>query len=81
MQFDAGISINVFKNVSSKYTLTNARLVTVISLLGFDFSEQTNFTSLSEYDFDVILDEWQKPEVRIASGTLENNIERVASQR
>lgn len=52
--------------------LTNSRIVETLSLLGFDYSNQQNVSSLVEYDFDVVIDVWMQPEVIIAKGSVKN---------
>lgn len=71
--FDVGVTVAALPNVTDGYRMTNGRMVKVLSLLGFDFSQQQDTNDLYEYDFDVIIDQWQQPEVMIAKGSLENN--------
>ena len=52
--------------------LTNSRVVETLSLLGFDYSNQQNVSSLVEYDFDVVIDVWMEPEIIIAKGSVKN---------
>ena len=52
--------------------LTNSRVVETMSLLGFDWSNQQNVSSMVEYDFDVVIDVWKQPEVIIATGSVKN---------
>ena len=54
------------------YVLTNSRIVETLSLLGFDYSNQQNVSSLVEYEFDVVIDVWMQPEVIIATGSVKN---------
>ena len=54
------------------FVLTNSRIVETLSLLGFDYSNQQNVSSLVEYDFEVVIDVWKQPEVVIASGSVKN---------
>ena len=59
-------------NQTGDYKLTNSRVVETLSLLGFDYSNQQNVSSLVEYNFDVVIDVWDKPEVIIATGSVKN---------
>lgn len=59
-------------NQTGDFVLTNSRIVETLSLLGFDYSNQQNVSSLVEYDFDVVIDVWKQPEVIIASGSVKN---------
>ena len=52
--------------------LTNSRIVETLSLLGVDFANQQNVSSLVEYNFDVVIDVWMQPEVVIARGSVIN---------
>lgn len=52
--------------------LTNSRIVETLSLLGFDYSNQQNVSSMVEYNFDVVIDVWMQPEVVIARGSVKN---------
>lgn len=59
-------------NQTGDFVLTNSRVVETLSLLGFDYSNQQNVSSLVEYEFDVVIDVWMQPEVVIASGSVKN---------
>ena len=59
-------------NQTGDFVLTNSRIVETISMLGFDYSNQQNVSSLVEYNFDVVIDVWMQPEVIIASGSVKN---------
>ena len=61
------------------FILTNNRVVETLSLLGFDYSNRQNQSSLVEYEFDVVLDVWKQPEVTIAKGSVRNIISPEAS--
>lgn len=72
--FNVGVTITAVKNQTNKlYTFTNDHAVTTLSLLGYEFSNQQNLSGLVEYDFDVVVDQWMKPEVVIAKGSLVNS--------
>lgn len=60
-------------NQTGDYIFTNRRLGQVISLLGFEYhnSVRMNIT-IVELDFNVVIDEWLKPEVIIAKGSITN---------
>lgn len=64
----------VATNASSlpEHQLTAARVVEVISLLGFDFSIREDVAIFRETEFTVVIDTWKKPEVVIASGHITN---------
>ncbi len=47
-------------------------MVETLSLLGYDYSNQQNVSSLVEYNFDVVIDVWMQPEVVIAKGSVKN---------
>ena len=64
-------------NQTGDFVLTNSRIVETLSLLGFDYSNVQNVSSLVEYEFDVVIDVWMQPEVIIASGSVKN-IEHIA---
>ena len=49
-------------------------MVETLSLLGYDYSNQQNVSSLVEYNFDVVIDVWMQPEVIIAKGSVKNII-------
>lgn len=59
-------------NQTGDYMLTNSRIVETLSLLGVDFANQQNVSSLVEYNFDVVIDVWMQPEVVIARGSVKN---------
>ena len=54
------------------YVFTNNRVVETLSLLGFEYSNQQNVSSMVEYTFDVVIDVWRQPEVIIATGSVRN---------
>ena len=64
--------MTAFGNQSGDFVMTNNRIVETISLLGFDYSNQQNVSSLVEYEFDVVVDVWKQPEVIIAKGWVKN---------
>ena len=61
--------------------LTNSRIAETLSLLGYDYSNQQNVSSLVEYEFDVVIDVWMEPEVVIATGSLKNIADRASTRR
>ena len=70
--FDVAFELNAVGNQTGDYRLTNSRVVETLSLLGFDYSNQQNVSSLVEYNFDVVIDVWDQPEVIIATGSVKN---------
>lgn len=73
--FDVEFQLSARGNQTGDYILTNSRLVEVLSLLGFDYSNQLNASSMVEYSFDVVIDQWMKPEVIIAHGSVKNIVQ------
>lgn len=69
--FNVGVTIAAVQN-QTRYGFTNDHAVTTLSLLGYEFSNQQNLSILVEYDFDVVVDQWMKPEVVIAKGSVYN---------
>ena len=69
-QFHARVCMTAAPN--NTRVMTNLEVVRVLSVLGFDFSQKIDVTNLMEYDFDVYVDVWQKPELHIASGSVAN---------
>ena len=70
--FNVEFQLSAKGNQSGDYLLTNSRIAETLSMLGFDYSNQQNVSSLVEYNFDVVVDVWMQPEVIIASGSLRN---------
>lgn len=71
--FNVEVTIAAVRNLSNtQYRFTNDHAVTTLSLLGYEFSNQPNMSNLVEYDFDVVVDQWLKPEVVIAKGSVSN---------
>ena len=70
--FDVAFEMSAKGNQTGDYRLTNSRVVETLSLLGFDYSNQQNVSSLVEYTFDVVIDVWDEPEVIIATGSVRN---------
>lgn len=70
--FNVEFQMSAKGNQTGDFVLTNSRIVETLSLLGFDYSNQQNVSSLVEYDFDVVIDVWKQPEVIIASGSVKN---------
>ena len=58
--------------LAGEYVFTNSRIVETLSLLGYEYSNQQNTSSMVEYTFDVVIDVWQEPEVVIATGSVKN---------
>ena len=58
--------------MTGEYIFTNTRVAETLSLLGFEYSNQQNTSSMVEYNFDVVIDVWQEPEVIIAKGSVKN---------
>ncbi|KAM0800036.1 hypothetical protein BDR22DRAFT_889703 [Usnea florida] len=58
--------------LTGEYVFTNTRVAETLSLLGFEYSNQQNTSSMVEYTFDVVIDVWQAPEVIIARGSVMN---------
>lgn len=72
-KFNVGVTIAAVQNQTNNlYPFTNDHAVTTLSLLGYEFSNQQDLSSLVEYDFDVVVDQWMKPEVVIAKGSVYN---------
>lgn len=69
--FDVGVSMIATETQPGKYALTNARIATVLSLMGFDFSRQDNLGDLREYHFDIVVDEHMN-QTTIGHGLLRN---------
>lgn len=72
--FDTVVQITAQGNQTGPYVLTNYRMCRVLSLLGYDFSTHINMSNLTEYDFDVVILEWDKTPVVIGSGYMANGI-------
>ena len=70
--FNVEFEMSAKGNQTGDFVLTNSRVVETLSLLGFDYSNQQNVSSLVEYEFDVVIDVWMQPEVVIASGSVKN---------
>ena len=70
--FDVEFELSATGNQTGEWTLTNSRIVETLSLLGYDYSNQQNVSSLVEYDFEVVIDVWMKSEVVIAKGSVKN---------
>ena len=70
--YRANLNITATRNATGANALTNLRMVRVISLLGFDLSHQTDFSSVFEYEFDVYLIAYEKPAIKIATGSVLN---------
>ena len=70
--YNIGFSINAVGNLTEAYRLTGKRIFSVFSLLGYEFSNRENLTDFREFNFDVSVDEWERPEVIIAKGSVRN---------
>ena len=70
--FNVEFQMSAKGNQTGDFVLTNSRIVETLSLLGFDYSNQQNVSSLVEYNFDAVVDVWMQPEVVIASGSVRN---------
>lgn len=70
--FNVEFQMSAIGNQTGEFVLNNNRVVETISLLGFDYSNQQNVSSLKEYDFEVVIDAWKEPEVIIARGSVKN---------
>lgn len=70
--FNVEFEMSATGHQSGDNGLTNSRVVETLSLLGFDYSNQQNVSSLVEYDFDVVIDVWMEPEIIIAKGSVKN---------
>lgn len=70
--FDVGINMTVNTNLTGVYTMTNRRVVTVLSLMGFDFAHHEDMTSLREYNFSIFVDDTVRGETILGYGTLVN---------
>ncbi|CAL8584439.1 hypothetical protein XPA_010039 [Xanthoria parietina] len=69
--FDVGVTIKATENRQGVYMMTNRRIATILSLMGFDFSHQDELVDLREYQFDVIVSNPRNTTV-IGHGTLRN---------
>lgn len=70
--FNVEFELSATGNQTADFVLTNSRIVETLSLLGFDYSNQQNVSSMVEYNFDVVIDVWMQPEVVIARGSVKN---------
>ena len=70
--FSVGISMEGIGNQTGDYALTNRRIVTVLSLMGFNLAHEKDLNSLKEYAFDVVVKREGSPQVIIARGSLTN---------
>ncbi|KAL8892704.1 MAG: hypothetical protein Q9215_000453 [Flavoplaca cf. flavocitrina] len=68
--FEVGIAINALE-VEGQSMLTHRRIATVLSLMGFDFSEEDNLVDLREYTFDIIVSN-PRNTTTIGKGALRN---------
>lgn len=70
--FNVEFELSATGNQTGDFVLTNSRMVETLSLLGYDYSNQQNVSSLVEYNFDVVIDVWMQPEILIAKGSVKN---------
>ncbi|KAL8904361.1 MAG: hypothetical protein Q9207_003313 [Kuettlingeria erythrocarpa] len=70
--FDVGINMSVNANLTGEYTMTNTRVVTVLSLMGFDFAHHEDMSSLREYNFEIFVDDTIRGETVLGHGSLVN---------
>ncbi|KAL8713296.1 MAG: hypothetical protein Q9220_002495 [cf. Caloplaca sp. 1 TL-2023] len=54
--FDVQLTVTALESMKGIYMLTNRRVATVLSLMGFDFSHQDDLNALKEYSFDVLVE-------------------------
>ncbi|KAL8808176.1 MAG: hypothetical protein Q9182_000240 [Xanthomendoza sp. 2 TL-2023] len=69
--FDVAVSMTASETTPGRYMLTNTRIATVLSLMGFDFSHQDQLGDLREYHFDIVVEENRNRTV-IGKGLLRN---------
>lgn len=69
--FDVGVSVTASANMTGIYMLTNRRIATVLSLMGFDFARHQNLEDLREYNFDILVETEHNTTV-IGHGLLKN---------
>ncbi|KAL8759023.1 MAG: hypothetical protein Q9199_001045 [Rusavskia elegans] len=69
--FDVGVTITATETRPGVYMMTNERIATILSLMGFDFSHQDNLVDLREYQFDVIVSNPENTTI-IGHGSLRN---------
>lgn len=69
--FDVGINMTANNNMTGIYMMTNRRIATILSLMGFDFSHHEDMNALKEYDFDILVETATNATV-IGHGTLKN---------
>ena len=72
--YAVGVYLHAVRNGTGDFELTGSRIVDALSLLAFDFGHQLNLTDLVEYNFDLIISRWKKPDIVIARGSVVNNI-------
>ena len=69
--FDVGVTIQATEAQSGLYVMTNRRIATVLSLMGFEFSHQDDLGDLREYTFDILVTN-NNGTTTIGRGTLRN---------
>lgn len=69
--FDVGINMTANTNLTGLYSLTNTRVATILSLMGYDFAHHEDLMGLREYDFAIFVDT-SAGETTIGHGTLKN---------
>ncbi|KAL8765101.1 MAG: hypothetical protein Q9209_007724 [Squamulea sp. 1 TL-2023] len=69
--FDVGVNIQATEIQTGLYMMTNRRIASILSLMGFDFSHQDDLGDLREYTFDVLVTNAENT-TTIGRGTLRN---------
>ena len=72
--FNVAIRMEGLGNQTGDYALTNRRIVSVLSLMGFNLAHEKDMNNVKEYTFDVVVTREGKPQVTIARGSLTNNL-------
>ncbi|KAL9013596.1 MAG: hypothetical protein Q9173_001713 [Seirophora scorigena] len=72
--FDVGITMTATNNMTGFYTMTNKRIVTVLSLMGFDFARHQDVNRLREYNFSIVVEKGSGNLTVIGRGTLRNGL-------
>ncbi|KAL8980744.1 MAG: hypothetical protein Q9177_005790 [Variospora cf. flavescens] len=72
--FDVGVTMTATANMTGFYTMTNRRIATVLSLMGFDFARHEDVNRLREYNFNVVVERGSGNVTVIGQGTLRNGV-------
>ncbi|KAL9017767.1 MAG: hypothetical protein Q9185_004924 [Variospora sp. 1 TL-2023] len=72
--FDVGVTLTATANMTGFYTMTNRRIATVLSLMGFDFARHEDVNRLREYNFNVVVERGSGNATVIGQGTLRNGV-------